>query len=67
MYGMFKEMYMREVVSVCVCTLITKQESESGTSREEEDRTSSIRKQNRDVFGVVFCRKRDKVKKEIEN
>lgn len=38
-------------------TLITKQELESGISKDEADRTSSIKKQNRDILGMGFCKK----------
>ena len=41
-------------------TLMTNEVSQSGTSRSEVERTSSIRKQNRDIFGIQLCRERGK-------
>ena len=38
-------------------TFMTKQELESGISKDEADRTSSIKKQNRDILGMGFCKK----------
>ena len=35
-------------------TLITKHDSESGTSRYDVDLTSSIKKQNNDIFGTAL-------------
>ena len=39
-----------------VCTLMAKQELESGISKGVVDLTSSIRKQNRDILGMGFCK-----------
>ena len=34
---------------------MTKEELESGISSSDVERTSSIKKQKRDIFGMVFC------------
>ena len=39
-------------------TLMTKHEFESGISKGDAERTSSIKKQNRDILGMVLCKER---------
>jgi len=34
---------------------MTKEEVESGISSRDVERTSSIKKQKRDIFGIMFC------------
>lgn len=44
-------------IPTCITTLLTlmtNEEFESGTSSSEVDLTSSIKKQNSDIFGMVF-------------
>ena len=59
----------RECVCVCVCvcepTLTTNEETESGSSRVVEDRTSFSRKQNRDIFGKLLYSNREEHRGQI--
>ncbi len=45
------------LLTACMLTLMAKQELESGISRDVVERTSSSKKQNRDILGMGFCKK----------
>ena len=54
------------VIESCVLTLMTKVEVKSGSSNEVVDRTSSIRKQKRDILGTEFCFERERRRRREE-
>lgn len=48
-------MHVQVIASHVLFTLMTKVEVKSGSSNKVVDRTSSIRKQKRDILGIEFC------------